>query len=161
MTAEPAMKYIENEGALFRGPSRSFPNDVWNPDNREFAPYAGVIPKPMELGSVISAAAAEKVLAAQTRLQSFGGRSLLETKRLPRTTAAGTGLSPDNHHRRSRRVGRTTATAGREFPPETTAPRAGMVPTSVMPCPSSQPPLRRPAWPAPRARAAGCAPRVR
>jgi hypothetical protein len=50
--------FIENEGALFRGPSRSFPNDVWNPDNREFAPYTGVIPKPMELGSVISPAEA-------------------------------------------------------------------------------------------------------
>ena len=88
-------------------------------------------------------------------------KTVLETGRLPRTAAAGTGLPPDNHHRRSRRVGRTTAAAGREFPPETTAPRAGMVPTSVMPCPSSQPPLPRPASPAARAHAADCAPRAR
>jgi hypothetical protein len=40
--------FIENEGALLRGPWRSFPHGVWNPDSRDFAPYAGVIAKPME-----------------------------------------------------------------------------------------------------------------
>src|SRR6266581_4096217 len=60
-------------------------------------------------------------------------KTVPETGRLPRYTAAGTGLPPVNHLRRSRRVGRTAAAADREFPGETTAPRAGMVPTTVTP----------------------------
>ena len=43
-------------------------------------------------------------------------KTVPEAGRLPRTTAAGTGLSPVHHLRRSRRVGRTAAAAGREFP---------------------------------------------
>lgn len=46
------MVYIENEGALFRGPSRSWPKEVWN--GKEFAPYQGSVPKPIEWGDVIS-----------------------------------------------------------------------------------------------------------
>jgi len=102
-----------------------------------------------------------------------------EAGRQPRTAAAGTGLPPDHHLRRRRRVGRTVATAGCEFLRETTAPRAGMLPTTVIPSPSpprpsvprlarrfstrppSRPGSRRPAWRAPGRRAAGCAPRAR
>jgi succinylglutamic semialdehyde dehydrogenase len=47
-------------------------------------------PEPF-MGPVISAAAAEKVLEAQARLQALGGRSLLEMKRLPASPAM---LSP-------------------------------------------------------------------
>ena len=87
-------------------------------------------------------------------------KTVPEARRPPRATAAGTGLPPVNHLRRSRRVGRTASTADRDFPPETTAPRAGMVPTSVMPCPSSPPPFPRPAGPGLLAHAADCAPRA-
>jgi hypothetical protein len=102
-----------------------------------------------------------------------------EAGRQPRKTAAETGLPPDHHLRRRRRVGRTVATAGCEFLRETTAPRAGMLPTTVMLFPSSRPrprfsptrppstrppsrpASRRPSWPVPRRRAADCAPRAR
>jgi hypothetical protein len=71
------MEYIENEGALFRGPSRSFPKEVWNPDTRKFEPYAGVTPKPIEWGDEISAAEAINMMmgAMPTRsAESFARR---------------------------------------------------------------------------------------
>ena len=48
------MLYIENEGALFRSPSRSFPREVWNAGARKFEPYrlAGQ-PKPIEWGHIV------------------------------------------------------------------------------------------------------------
>ena len=52
------MIFIENEGALFRGPSRSFPTEVWHPDERRFVPYEGKTPKGIEWGTEISAAEA-------------------------------------------------------------------------------------------------------
>jgi hypothetical protein len=52
------MKYIENEGALFRGPSRSFPKEVWSRKQREFVPYTGTTPKPVDWGDEISEAEA-------------------------------------------------------------------------------------------------------
>jgi hypothetical protein len=97
-----------------------------------------------------------------------------EAGRQPRNTATVTGLPPDHHLRRRRRVGRTVTAAGCEFPLETTAPRAGMLPTTVMLCPfsrprppcsptrpPSRPVTRRPARRAPGRRAADCAPRAR
>ncbi len=45
--------YIENDGALFRGPARGVPLEVWN--GSEFVPYkpAGQ-PKLVDWGTVIS-----------------------------------------------------------------------------------------------------------
>jgi hypothetical protein len=47
--------FIENEGALFRGPARGVPLEVWNRVERKFVPYvlAGQ-PKPVDWGSLIS-----------------------------------------------------------------------------------------------------------
>lgn len=42
------MIYIENEGALFRGESRVWPRQVWN--GKDFVPYTGSVPKPIEWG---------------------------------------------------------------------------------------------------------------
>src|SRR5258707_6196663 len=58
-----------------------------------------------------------------------------EVGRLPRNTAAHASLPPDHHLRRSRRVGRNVATAGLEVLRVTTAPRAGMLPTTVIASP--------------------------
>lgn len=52
------MIFIENEGALFRGSSRSLPREVWHPAERRFVPYTGTVPKPIEWGDEISAAEA-------------------------------------------------------------------------------------------------------
>jgi hypothetical protein len=48
------MIYIENEGALFRGFSRSWPQEVWHSDERRFVPYEGEMPKGIEWGTEIS-----------------------------------------------------------------------------------------------------------
>jgi hypothetical protein len=55
---EAPMIYIENEGALFRGFSRSWPQQVWSPKKRQFVPYTGKTPKGIEWGEEISAAQA-------------------------------------------------------------------------------------------------------
>lgn len=57
------MIYIENEGALFRGPARGLPQEVWSAQERKFVPYklAGQ-PKPIEWGSVIDEAQAQKIM---------------------------------------------------------------------------------------------------
>lgn len=46
------MRYVENEGALYRikGPSNAFPNEIWNPRLKQFEPYAGEVPKPVSWG---------------------------------------------------------------------------------------------------------------
>ena len=57
------MIYIENEGALFRGPSRGLPVEVWSARERKFVPYAGAgKPKPIEWGHAISEAEARKMM---------------------------------------------------------------------------------------------------
>ena len=35
------MIYIENEGALFRGPARGVPQEVWSPSQGKFVAYTG------------------------------------------------------------------------------------------------------------------------
>lgn len=35
------MQYIENEGALFRGPARTIPREVWSPKTGEWSEYKG------------------------------------------------------------------------------------------------------------------------
>ena len=47
------MKFIENEGALFRGASVGFPSEVWNAAKGAFEPYKGTVPKPIEWGNEI------------------------------------------------------------------------------------------------------------
>ncbi len=51
------MIYIENDGALFRGPSRSNPTHVWTRKTRAWKPYAGG-PKEIEWGTEITEAEA-------------------------------------------------------------------------------------------------------
>jgi hypothetical protein len=55
--------YIENEGALFRGPARSVPLEVWNKTLGEWAPYAlAGKPKDISWGTVISEEEAEEMM---------------------------------------------------------------------------------------------------
>lgn len=57
------MLYIENEGALFRGPARGVPKEVWDESERKFVPYklAGQ-PKPIDWGNVIDEEEAKKLM---------------------------------------------------------------------------------------------------
>ena len=52
--------YIENEGALFRsrGPSVSFPSEIWSHKDKVWMPYEGDVPKPYGWGEEISEAEA-------------------------------------------------------------------------------------------------------
>ncbi len=59
------MLYIENEGALFRGPARAWPKDVWN--GREFVPYRGETPKSIDWGHVISEEEARRLMEADAK----------------------------------------------------------------------------------------------
>jgi hypothetical protein len=56
------MKFIENEGALFRGFSRSHPQEVWHPESG-WKPYIGSVPKPIEWGHEISRGEAWRMMA--------------------------------------------------------------------------------------------------
>ncbi len=58
------MIYIENEGALFRGPARAWPKEVWTGSG--FEPYSGSVPKPIEWGNVIDEAEATKLMQTPT-----------------------------------------------------------------------------------------------
>jgi len=53
--------YIENDGALFRGPARGVPQEVWN--GSEFVPYgcAGQ-PRDVSWGTVINEAEAQRMM---------------------------------------------------------------------------------------------------
>lgn len=59
------MIYIENEGALFRGPARGLPQEVWNAAERRFVPYrlAGQ-PRPIDWGNVIDESEAQAIMNA-------------------------------------------------------------------------------------------------
>lgn len=50
------MRYVENEGAVFRiaGPSNAFPSEVFDPREGKFVPYDGDVPKPPGWGSDMS-----------------------------------------------------------------------------------------------------------
>lgn len=54
--------YIENEGALFRGPARAWPKEVW--DGSKFTPYTGRVPKDIEWGHIIDEAEAKRLMNA-------------------------------------------------------------------------------------------------
>ena len=66
------MIYIENEGALFRGPARAWPKEVWN--GSEFVPYKGKMPKDIEWGDEIDEAAAQKMMGVAQRPKQSGGQ---------------------------------------------------------------------------------------
>lgn len=55
--------FIENEGALFRGPARAWPKEVWT--GSQFAPYTGTVPKPIEWGNVITDAEAARLMRGE------------------------------------------------------------------------------------------------
>lgn len=57
------MMFIENEGALFRGPARGLPQEVWNAAEGKFVPYklAGQ-PKPIDWGNEIDEAEAQRLM---------------------------------------------------------------------------------------------------
>lgn len=57
------MIYIENEGALFKGPARAWPKEVW--DGAKFVPYKGVVPKDIDWGHEIDEAAAKELMGAK------------------------------------------------------------------------------------------------
>ena len=54
------MIYIENDGALFRGPARAWPKEVWN--GKEFVAYKGTVPKEIEWGNEIDEAEAKRLM---------------------------------------------------------------------------------------------------
>lgn len=54
------MIYIENDGALFRGPARAWPKEVWS--GSEFVPYQGAVPKDIEWGDEIDEAEAQRLM---------------------------------------------------------------------------------------------------
>jgi hypothetical protein len=56
------MIYIENEGALFRGPARAWPKEVWT--GAAFEPYKGAMPKDIDWGHEIDEAEAKKLMGA-------------------------------------------------------------------------------------------------
>ena len=61
------MRYVENEGALFRikGPSNAFPDEVWNPREKKFVPYEGDVPKPPGWGEDVSEEEAAAIIGPQ------------------------------------------------------------------------------------------------
>lgn len=60
---EKTLAFIENEGALFRGPIRSMPEEVWSPKRKDWVPYTGQVPKPIEWGNLIDEAEAQAIMA--------------------------------------------------------------------------------------------------
>jgi hypothetical protein len=54
------MIYIENEGALFRGPARAWPKEVYA--NGKFQPYKGEVPKDIDWGNEIDEAEAKRLM---------------------------------------------------------------------------------------------------
>lgn len=60
-TATP-LRYIENEGALFRGYAISHPEEVYSFRQGTWLPYEGSIPKPIGWGEFISPEEAEELM---------------------------------------------------------------------------------------------------
>ena len=55
------MRYVENEGALFRiaGPTNAFPDEVWDAKGGKFIPYKGDVPKEPDWGQEITESEAQ------------------------------------------------------------------------------------------------------
>ena len=58
-TKARSMLFIENEGALFRGFARAWPQEIWDPRAKRFVPYKGDVPKDVTWGQEISNGEAE------------------------------------------------------------------------------------------------------
>jgi hypothetical protein len=63
--ADKPMRYIENEGALFRGYARGYPEHVYSFRQRKWLPYTGSVPKGVEWGEFISDEEAEAWIARE------------------------------------------------------------------------------------------------
>lgn len=61
------MVYIENEGALFRGPARGIPEEVWSAREGKFVPYKGNKNKPIDWGHIISEEEAREIMGANEK----------------------------------------------------------------------------------------------
>ncbi|HRQ04329.1 MAG TPA: hypothetical protein PK580_00035 [Nitrosomonas halophila] len=57
--------YIENEGVLYRGFARAWPEERWSKKEHKFVPYVGHVPKPEEWGYIIDEAEAKKMMEAE------------------------------------------------------------------------------------------------
>lgn len=60
-------RYIENEGALFRGPSRAWPKEVYSFAKKKWLPYQGAVPKPLTWGAIITAEEAQAMIDSDTQ----------------------------------------------------------------------------------------------
>ena len=58
------MIYIEHEGALYRGPARGVPTEVWSRRDKKWKPYQGTTPKPVDWGEKISEQEAHAMMDA-------------------------------------------------------------------------------------------------
>ena len=67
------MIYIENEGALFRGPARAWPKEVWN--GKEFVPYKGSVPKDVDWGTIIDESEANSLMGVKNGDQPQEGET--------------------------------------------------------------------------------------
>ena len=56
------MVYIENEGALFRGLSRAWPEEVWSVEDKKWLPYSRNVPKDIGWGTVIPENEADEMM---------------------------------------------------------------------------------------------------
>ena len=57
--------YIENEGVLYRGFARAWPQEIWSKKEGKFVPYKGVVPKPIEWGYIIDEAEAKEMMGVE------------------------------------------------------------------------------------------------
>ena len=58
------LRYIENEGALFRGPTRAYPEEVYDARTKSWHAYEGAVPKPVDWGEYLTDEQAKEWLAA-------------------------------------------------------------------------------------------------
>ena len=63
--ADKPMRYIENEGALFRGYARGYPEEVYSFRQGKWLPYTGSVPKSVEWGEFITEADAKAWIARE------------------------------------------------------------------------------------------------
>ncbi len=57
-------RYIENEGALFRGATLAFPEEVYSFKDKAWFPYKGAVPKPQGWGEYITEAEFDALVEA-------------------------------------------------------------------------------------------------
>jgi hypothetical protein len=62
-----AWRYIENEGALFKGYARGMPEQVYSFRQRKWLPYEGSVPRPVDWGEFITEEEAEAWIARESR----------------------------------------------------------------------------------------------